>query len=78
MPSIELAGGGAKALFVHAEGVLGLVKEGLATSAAGVGVLLAGHLVGHLLAGGLLGVGDGVTERWMSVFVTVESRECGE
>lgn len=46
-------------LFVHANGILGLVKDGL----VGVGVLLAGSLVLKRLAGGLLAVRDNVTGR---------------
>lgn len=52
-------------LLVQADGVLGLVKQRLVGSAGGaggrgVGVLLAGELVGGGLGGGLLGVGDHV------------------
>lgn len=55
-------------LLVQADGVLGLVEDGLVTGGGGaggggVGVLLAGELVGGGLGGGLLRVRDGVAVR---------------
>ncbi|KAH9819369.1 hypothetical protein Tdes44962_MAKER05207 [Teratosphaeria destructans] len=53
-----------KHLFVHANGVLGLVEKGVAAAAAVrvlLVVLLAAHLVHGGLGAGLLAVGDQVT-----------------
>lgn len=47
-------------VLVHADGILGLVEQALVAGRL-VGVLLAGDLVLEGLAGGLLAVGNGIT-----------------
>ena len=69
-----------EALLLHADGVLGLVEEGLVAGGGrgagrrGMGVLLARDLVGGGLGGGLLGVRDGVAGRKDVSLIAVDGR----
>ena len=56
-------------LFVHAEGVLGLVDDATASTAGRSLVLVAGHGIAHLLRGGLVLV-------WLDGAVTYRSVHC--